>query len=1172
MIAFSASQAFAAPKYTKKESDIQATQSAATKPTQHKADDKTRPTISAEDVFGGVGEQLKGISDQQISVLKRLIDATNDSDPEKPDLYFRMAELYAEEQRYYNFRSRELDQKIFDAQTANRGGEVANLKTKQADYQNKEKQWTIHAVQQFIFVADNPKFANYKRMDEVLFSLAYLLTEVKKEDAALRYFKRLIKDYPTSKFIPDANLAFGEYFFEQKELDKALQHYERVLKFPQSRVYGYARYKEGWVYYNIQDFKKALEVFVDVITMSEKGQGSALKQNRLALAKEAKKDLVRTYARVGTPDKAWPFFQRYGGDYAMVMEEQLAELYNGQGQFIDSIKVFRSLIAIAPTSPKLCAWETEIVNNTLSATGSRANADSVKEMQRLAAVYEKTKEMQGLKGDVLEECRDSTASKLRELATIWHKECQKTNNQDTCSLAQYIYKEYIKTFPKEKDSYTMNFYYAELLFTLGQKFDDKQKFCDAGPAYTDVIKMDPSDKAKYRNEAAYAAVISWKNCLDIDDSREEAQQARQRQIAQGKQKGTSPADAFAEHPIPDRYKKMLEAFDTYIKYVNDSKELPSIKYRKARVYYEYNHFDEAAPLFKDLVDHHVTSELAIYAANLYLDCLAIGKKFDVLETTIDDFGKNKVLMADAEFAHTVDGLKCRIIRKHIEQVEKEKDYRGAASMYMRLAEQCPNDNKMDEVYFNAAVNFERAKLIGPAIRVREDLFKRFPDSALAKKAVYLIGRNYQDIAAFDLAADKFETFASKYPGEKDASTALYTASFFRRGLGDNDKAIEDTSQFTKTYGARKEFTDKAAGVAFEEGQIYEQQKDYGKLQKHLADYIKNWGARGGVDREIIAHVKLGELLWKQSCPLGDKTVNGACIEVSRTRSGGAERVAQSEKSEKGKKKHHKKGSDVPKQCGPDTKSKITVHTRKPELVKQALAHFDAALKLFKGGAITVPGKDEAEKAGRLSAAAYHAAEAKMLMGDLDYEKFLATTIPDKLDFSEAPEGSSPGKTKAAKARVEDSKKKFLAYITNKTAQLEKARAIYVAVILYKQAHWAIAASARVGQLYQDFSGQLYTAPVPKAPPGIDEQYFHDAYCDGIGEKADSIEAKAIDGLDKCLSKSAELSWFNEWSALCESELNQLQPSKFPLASEIRAQPGYVQIVLDRAPVQSLENK
>ena len=58
------------------------------------------------------------------------------------------------------------------------------------------------------------------------------------------------------------------------------------------------------------------------------------------------------------------------------------------------------------------------------------------------------------------------------------------------------------------------------------------------------------------------------------------------------------------------------------------------------------------------------------------------------------------------------------------------------------------------------------------------------------------------------------------------------------------------------------------------------------------------------------------------------------------------------------------------------------------------------------------------------------------------------------------------------------------------------------------------------------------------------------------DTAEPLEVKAVEGLKTCLDKSTDLSWFNEWSALCEAELNQIKPSEYPLASEIRAQPGY----------------
>ena len=869
------------------------------------------------------------------------------------------------------------------------------------------------------------------------------------------------------------------------------------------------------------------------------------------------------------------------------MLEQLGELYNSQGQFVDSIKIYRQLIAIAPTSPKLCEWQSEVLKNTLSMTGSRANADSVKEMQRLAAIYDKYKDRKDLKPDQREECRDTTRGTIGELASVWHVEGRKTKNKDTLALAQYLYKEYIKEFPNEKDTYDKEFYYGEILWELGTA-GDNQKFCEAAPVYTKVVEMKPDPKLPRVKEAAYAAVLAWKNCLDIDDTREEGERERLKKLQESK--GQPVAQAFAPQPIPERQQKMIDAFETYTKFVPDSKELPTIIYREGYIYYTYNHFDKAEPLLQVIVDKHKDSDLSIVSANLILDILSIQKRYDEIDDRLDKYLATSEWKSDETNRTYWSGLKCKLLRKRIEDVEKSgKNYREAAVQGIRLAERCSEnkDVKLDEVYYNAAINFERAKLIGLSIRAREELIKRFPDSPLAKKAIYQIGGNYQAIAYYEAAADKYEQFAQKFPGEKNASGALYTASFFRRGLGENDKAISDTSEFTKTYGARHEFTDKAAGVDFEEGQIYEQQKDWARLQKHLLDYLKVWGTKGGVDRQVIAHVKLGEIAWKASCPAPNGGINGACVTVTRERAGGAAKVASSQKKKK-------KKNDLSPQCGPATQSKITVFPRKPALVKEAMGHFAEALRLYKGGAadklVPLPkdpevaaadasasggaaaaatadkttSKSDAEaiRAGRIAAMGNFAAEARMMQADAEYEKFLSIVVPTGLDFTDD--------TAAHKKRKDESMKKLKGYLDSKAKQLATSRKMYEEVILFKQANWAIAAAARIGQLFQDYAGQLYTAQVPTAPAGIDKQMFHDAYCDQLVDAAEPIESKAIEGLSVCLNKSTELSWFNEWSSLCESELNQLKPSEYPIASEIRAQPGYSSSASDKASVQPLE--
>jgi tetratricopeptide (TPR) repeat protein len=1183
---------FAAGKFTKKEDAVVATQTALTKPQQKADRDRKKPDLTASDVFSGQGDALKAVTDAQIKVLQRLIDATSESDPEKPDLLFRMAELYAEQERYYSFRARDMDEKVFDAQQKGNQPQADKLKAQQQDYEKREKQWLLEAVKKYIEVANGPKYQSYAKMDQVLFYLAYLLTQVKKEEQARTFFKRLIKDYPQSPFLPHAYLSFGEYFFENKDLENALKFYEKVLQYNGSPVYGYALYKKGWVYYNLTDFKQALATFIDVIDFatnvkSKHGKGDA------QLAKEAKKDLVRTYSQIGTPEKAWQFFQKYGKDYAPVMLEQLADLYNAQGKFQDSIKTYRELIDLAvkkkqiPENGKLCNWQTEILKNTLSMTGSRAVPETVKELQRLSAVYEQVAERKDLKKDTVDECRDNTAGMLRELATVWHKEAQKTGVMDTYANASDLYKEYIRRFPKERDSYLMHYWYAELLFKLGSLDTNPSShwYCDAAPIYTDVVKLDP--KGTKLKDAAYAAVISWKNCLDVSDEGQDAaaevkealkKKKQERKEAQASKK-EKEEESFAPKAIPEKQQKMLEAFDTYIQYVPDAPELVTIKYRRARVYYEYNHIDKAIPLFKDIAENYSKSDLAIYSANILLDCIAIKINFDkekaddyikMMEAQVDKFQGMPELVKDKEFEDSLKKIKGSLLRKRVEVMEKNGEYRTAGTLYLQLADRFPDDPKLDELLFNAAVNFERARLIGLAIQAREKLISTKPDSPLAKKAIYRVGQNFQFIAAYEQAAEKYETFATKFPGEiskadekdptkkVDAPLALNTASFFRRGLGQIDKSIDDVNLFIKNYGGRKEYFDQAAGVFFDMGQIYEQRKDYAKLKQHFAEYLKNWATKGGVDRQIIAEVKLGEIAWRESCPVPG--VNGACIDIKRERASSATLVAA--KAAAKNKKLKAKGPLKLGQCGPETKSKITVHERKLASVKEAMAHYKKALDLFKGGAAAsaIPKVDDTIRDGRIAVMTYHAAMARIAEGDQMYEELLTMKVPTGLVFD-------PKRKKENDASI----KKFKGWIEQKSKKLLEAQKVYQSVILMKNAHWVIAAAARIGQLFQDFANGLYTAEVPTPPappPGLERdewgQLFRDAYCDQMTDQAEPLDKKAEDGLSVCLTKSTELNWFNEWSKLCELELNQIKPGEYPLASEIRAEPGYSGITFDVA--------
>src|SRR5207248_3079073 len=145
---------------------------------------------------------------------------------------------------------------------------------------------------------------------------------------------------------------------------------------------------------------------------------------------------------------------------APAMLEALAELYGGEGRFADAIKLWRQRIALEPDAPELCARQTEIVKATLGLTGSRAEPGTVRELERLRAAYEWSLRKPIAAGP-LGECRDATRGLLRELATVWHQEAQKTQQPPTYERAVEAYREYLKSFSRESDAPALRFYLAE---------------------------------------------------------------------------------------------------------------------------------------------------------------------------------------------------------------------------------------------------------------------------------------------------------------------------------------------------------------------------------------------------------------------------------------------------------------------------------------------------------------------------------------------------------------------------------------------------------------------------------------------------------------------------------------------------------------------------------------
>src|SRR5690606_5941189 len=207
-------------------------------------------------------------------------------------------------------------------------------------------------------------------------------------------------------------------------------------------------------------------------------------------------------------------------------------------------------------------------------------------------------------------------------------------------------------------------------------------------------------------------------------------------------------------------------------------KIVEIRYKMARIYYMYNHFDKAAPAFNDIVENHPDHEVACYAANLALDIHNLAKNYEALLTFTRSYLANNKLKVSCEKNSSGDDFeKFAKIESDaafllIGEAEKAKRYVAAANAYMeyfgKYGKNGSGPHAIDAVY-NAAVNYDLGQRLDKANEVREFLVKTFakPDvkdeNPLVLETMYNIAQSFERVVDFKKAADYLEKFAEKYP-------------------------------------------------------------------------------------------------------------------------------------------------------------------------------------------------------------------------------------------------------------------------------------------------------------------------------------------------------------------------------------------------------------------------
>lgn len=802
---------------------------------------KTKPSYKAKIVEREFNLKAQQKRDETIRLLWDLVNSSDANDPDRPEYLFQLAEALWEKSKYFEQKAFKTQDEMYAARDAKDRGTESRLKQRMQDELQESTQQRVKATEVYVMIINDHD--NYSKIADVYYFLGSNLIEIGKRAQALRIFRKLLQEYPNTEYTPRALLHFGEFAFDNDDMEGAMAAYAKVREFPDDKIYSYATYKLAWCHYNLTDYPKALETFLDVVKVTSKGK---LKDE--SLRKEAMGDIVLTYSHFGKATKALPFFKKLVKTDKEVafMGEKLAILYADSGQFEQSTRLFKKLIKLNKKSFDIVGYQLEIIRN-VETKGDKVA--TVKEVFRAGELLKAANKFGDADPQKVKIMRERLELILREYATTYHREAQKTRDPNTYKLAHKLYEVYLQQFPESPDLYVMNFFYAELLYRL-------KKYDKAANAYESVINLD--QKGRFNKQAVHAAVLSLQKLVEVEEKPPE----QNIKIAKPGEKGgqeqvqSSGPGAPAPKTIPPTQDRLVKACDRYIAIAPDSRSIVKVKYSAARVLYDHYHFNEAIERFKKIVEDHSQHRLAVVAAELHLDSLYTQRNYKQLTDWVEVYRANEDL-SDPEFKGRLDGIAERLQFQKCFDMEGEKKYEEAARCFTQdFYRNFPESDLVAKALYNAALDYERVRQIGKAIQVRKGLLQLRPEDELAPVTLYNIGGNYHAIAVYSKASEFYELYVQHFADVDKEKTeqALSSAATFRQGLGQYEEAIRNYEQYLQLFSKKKE---QSAEVFFQIAKIYDDEKKTRRAMETYTSYIKKWGKSGKTDRLLEAHQRIG---------------------------------------------------------------------------------------------------------------------------------------------------------------------------------------------------------------------------------------------------------------------------------------------------------------------------
>jgi TolA-binding protein len=694
---------------------------------------------------------------------------------------------------------------------------------------------------------------DYPRYDLVLYMKAFAMAESGRPDLAIALYRRILDEFPQSRFVPDSHMALAEARFSEADFTGALARYEEVLRFRESDLYGLALFKSAWCLWRMSRNTDAARRFREVLDLGRGGgRISADQRQRLReLQSEALEYLIQVFTEEesNTAAHVFAFLEEIGGErYADRVLMRLAARFYEQDRWDRGVEAYRLLLERMPNDERAPRWQLAVVQGE----GSLGDPErTIAALTQLASSYGADSAWARAQSDreLVGETSTMIERAVRTRAMRWHDLAQRENQRPLFERAERVYGIYLEHFGTSEQSYDLRFYRAEILFHRLERWDD------AGQSYLAAAQQNPT--GRYTRDALYNAIGAFERVREAQLERCGTNRAASQPQAAppardpAAQPGAQPAieDPCAESENDRRFGAAIEL---YVQQFPTDPDLPEILFRQGRLYYDRQIFDPAVRLFGQLLERFPQSPYAVTAGELILESFNRAQDYQNIEAWARRL-KSSPAFATEESQRRLDTLILQAVFATGEQLAGRGEHGAAADAYLRAAREFPRDERAPQAYHNAGVEYQRAGNLGGATTAYEQLIEHHAGSPIGAQGAWAAAQMYESIAQFSDAARFYEAYGEHFPRAERGADALFNATLLRVTAGEHDRAVQNGQRFLERFAR----DDSAAEVTFLMGRAH---AAAGRHREAAEVYQRFIRSTRDTNREIEAGTRLAQVL------------------------------------------------------------------------------------------------------------------------------------------------------------------------------------------------------------------------------------------------------------------------------------------------------------------------